>query len=83
VSTLQTVTAPLSSSHPSQISWAPFSDPLTTSCSGAAGKGAGRFGWIGVLQEGEGGVRLYLGDFGSSCWIVDWKHSFYSELSQG
>jgi hypothetical protein len=35
----------LSSSRPSQVSWAPFPDPLTTSCSGAAGKGAGRF-WL-------------------------------------
>jgi hypothetical protein len=75
--------APPSSSHPSQISWAPFLDPLATSCSGAAGKGAGRFGWIGALQEGEGGVRLYLGDFGSSWWIVDWKHSFYLALPRG
>jgi hypothetical protein len=34
-----------SSSHPSRwISWAPFLDPLTTSCSGAAEKGAKRFG---------------------------------------
>jgi hypothetical protein len=35
------------------------------------GEGRGDLGWIGVLQEGEGGVRLYLGDFGSSCWIAD------------
>jgi hypothetical protein len=53
------------------------------SCSGAVGKGAGRFGWIGVLQEGEGGVRLYLGDFGSSWRIADWKHNFYSALPRG
>jgi hypothetical protein len=46
--------------------WAPFPDSLTTSCSGVVGKGAGRFGWIGVLQEEEDGVQLYLGDFGIS-----------------
>jgi hypothetical protein len=53
------------------------------SCSGAAGKEVGRFGWIGVLQEGEGGVWLYLGDLGSSWWIADWKTSFYLALPQG
>jgi hypothetical protein len=45
----RTTAAPPSSSHPSPISWAPFLDPLAMSCSGAAGKGAGRFGWIGIL----------------------------------
>jgi hypothetical protein len=62
VSTPRMAAAPPSSSHPSLISWAPSLGPLTTSCSGAARRGAGRFGWIGVLQEDEGGVRLYLGD---------------------
>jgi hypothetical protein len=40
------------------------------------GKGRGDFGWIGALQEGEGGVRLYLGVLGSSWRIADWKRSF-------
>jgi hypothetical protein len=38
---------------------------------GLRGKGPGDFGWIGALQEGEGGVRLYLGDFGSSWRIAN------------
>jgi hypothetical protein len=50
---------------------------------GLWGKGRGDFGWIGALQEGEGGVRLYLEDFGSSWWIANWKHSFHSALPQG
>jgi hypothetical protein len=50
---------------------------------GGCGEGAERFGWIGALQEGEGGVRLYLGDLESSWWIADWKHSFYSALPRG
>jgi hypothetical protein len=83
VFTSRMAAAPPSSSHPSLISWAPSLDPLATSCSGAAGRGAGRFGWIGVLQEDEGGVRLYLGDFGGSWRIADWKHSFYSMLQRG
>jgi hypothetical protein len=53
------------------------------SYSGAAEKGAGRFGWIGVLQEGEGGVRLCLGDLESSWRIADWKHSFYLAIPWG
>jgi hypothetical protein len=71
VSTLQMAAAPPSSSRPSPISWTPFPDPLATSCSGAAGKGVRGFGWIGVLYEGEGGVWLYLGDFGSFWRIED------------
>jgi hypothetical protein len=76
VSTPRMVVAPPSSSHPSLISWAPSLDPLTTSCSGAVGRGAGRFGRIGVLQEDEGGAWFCLGDFGGSWQIADWKHSF-------
>jgi hypothetical protein len=52
-------------------------------CSGAAGKEAGRFWLDRALQEGEGGVRLYLGDFGSSWRIANWKHSFHSALPRG
>jgi hypothetical protein len=44
VSTLQMAAAPLSSSHPSQISWAPFPDPLATSCSGGCGERGGEIG---------------------------------------
>jgi hypothetical protein len=83
VSTPQTPAAPPSSSHPSQIFWVPFPDPLATSYSGAAGKEAGRLGWIGALKVGEGGVRLYLGDSGSSWWIADWKYSFNLALPRG
>jgi hypothetical protein len=50
---------------------------------GLRGKGRGDFGWIGALQEGEGGVRLYLGDFGSSWRIANWKHSFYLPFPRG
>jgi hypothetical protein len=63
VSTPWTAAAPPSSSHLYLISWAPSLDPLATSCSGAVGRGAGRFGRIGVLQEDEGGARLCLGGF--------------------
>jgi hypothetical protein len=83
VSTPRTAAAPPSSSHLSLISWAPSLDPLAASCSGAAGRGAGRFGRIGVLQEVEGGAWLCLGDFGGSWQIADWKHSFYSVLPRG
>jgi hypothetical protein len=71
VSTPRMAAARPSSSRPSLISWAPSLDPLATSCSGAAGRGAGRLGWIGVLQKDEGRVRLYLGDFGGSWQIAD------------
>jgi hypothetical protein len=60
VSTPRTAAAPPSSSHLSLISWARSLDPLAMSCSGAAGRGAWRFGRIGVLQEDEGGARLCL-----------------------
>jgi hypothetical protein len=50
---------------------------------GLRGKGWGDFGWIGALQEGEGGVRLYLGILGSSWRIADWKHSFSLALPRG
>jgi hypothetical protein len=50
---------------------------------GLQGKGWGDFGWIGALQEGEGGVRLYLGDFSSSWRIANWKHNFYLPLPRG
>jgi hypothetical protein len=53
------------------------------SCSGAPGRGAGRLGWIGVLQKDEGGARLYLGDFGGSWRIADWKHSFLLNVTAG
>jgi hypothetical protein len=75
VSTPRTAAAP-PSSHPSPIFWVPSLDPLTTSCPGVAGRGAGRLGWIGVLQKDEGRARLYLGDFGGSWRIAYWKHSF-------
>jgi hypothetical protein len=71
VSTPRMAAAPLSSSHPSPIFWAPSLDPLATSCSEAAGRGAGRLGLTGVLQKDEGGARLYLGDFGGSWRIAD------------
>jgi hypothetical protein len=61
VSTLWSAAAPPSSSLLSLISWAPSLDPLATSCSGAAGRGAGRSGGLGFLREDEGGARLYLG----------------------
>jgi hypothetical protein len=35
------------------------------------GRGAGRFGRIGVLQEDEGGAWFCLGDFGGSWQIAD------------
>jgi hypothetical protein len=50
---------------------------------GLRGKGWGDFGWIGALQEGERGMRLYLGDLEGSWWIADWKHSFYLALPRG
>jgi hypothetical protein len=62
---------------------APSLDPLATSCLGATGRGAGRLGWIGVLQKDEGGVRLYLGDFGGSWRSADWKHSFLLNVTTG
>jgi hypothetical protein len=62
VSTLRSAAAPPSSLL-SPISWAPSPDPLTTSCSGAAGRGAGRSGGLGFLREDEGGAQLYLGIF--------------------
>jgi hypothetical protein len=61
VSTLRSAAAPPSSSLLSLISWAPSLEPLATSCSGAAGRGAGRSGGLGFLWENEGGARLYLG----------------------
>jgi hypothetical protein len=72
-----------SSSHPSPISWAPSLDPLATSCSGAAGRGAGKFGRVRVLQEDEGGSLFCFGDLASSWQIADWKHGFYPKFSRG
>jgi hypothetical protein len=50
---------------------------------GLQGKGRGDFGWIGPLQEGEGGLWLYLGDLESSWRIADWKHGFYPQVTAG
>jgi hypothetical protein len=83
VSTPRLAAAPPSSSHSSPISLAPSLDPLTTSCSGAAGRGAGRFGRVGSLQEDEGGSLFCLGDLASSWWIADWKHGFYPQVIAG
>jgi hypothetical protein len=55
VSTLRSAAAPPSSSLLSLISWVPSLDPLATSCSRAAGRGAGRSGGLGLLWEDEGG----------------------------
>jgi hypothetical protein len=52
VSTLRSAAVPPSSSLPSLISWAPSLDPLATSCSGAAGRGAGRSEGIGISPGG-------------------------------
>jgi hypothetical protein len=41
----------------------PSPDPLATSFSGAAERGAGISGGWGFLREDEGGARLYLGIF--------------------
>jgi hypothetical protein len=60
VSTLRSAAAPPSSLL-SLISWAPSLEPLATSCSGDAGREAGRSGGLGFLWEDEGGARLYLG----------------------
>jgi hypothetical protein len=83
VSTPLLAAAPPSSSHPSPIFWAPSLDPLTTSCSGAAGRGAGRFGRVGALQEDEGGSLFSLGDLASFWQIADWKHKFYPQVTAG
>jgi hypothetical protein len=50
---------------------------------GLRGKGRGDFGWIGALEEGEGGLRLYLGDLESSWLIADWKRGFYPQVTAG
>jgi hypothetical protein len=51
VSTPRTAAVPPSSSHPSLISWAPSLDPLTTSCSRAAGRGRGDLGGLGFSKR--------------------------------
>jgi hypothetical protein len=83
VSTPRLAAALPSSSHPSPISWAPSLDPLATSCSGAAGRGVGKFGRVRVLQEDEGGSLFNFWNLASSWQIADWKHGFYPQVPAG
>jgi hypothetical protein len=79
----RSTTAPLSFSLRVLISWAPSPDPLATSRSGAAGRGAGRSGWEDFTGRMAAGARLNLGIFRGSWQFADWKHGLYLAVTAG